>query len=62
MASYRVYKLDTNGKILGPPHIVDCDDDMSAITEAQAYVDGYDLEVWDLHRRVAVIPSVRSRR
>ena len=57
MPAYRVYKLDSHGKILGPPHIIECDDDAAAVTEATAYVDGFDLELWDHGRRVAVIPS-----
>ncbi|WP_168195367.1 hypothetical protein [Bradyrhizobium sp. NAS80.1] len=35
MSSYRVYVLDENGHVTGPPHVIMCDDDQQAIYYAK---------------------------
>lgn len=57
MRDYRIYRLDKNGHVLGPPVVVASDDDDSVIEEAKKYVDGVAVEVWDEARRVIVLPS-----
>ena len=57
MADYRIYKLDKDGRIVGPPEIVTCENDEAALVIAQQYVDGLAIELWADARRVALIPS-----
>jgi hypothetical protein len=57
MADYRLYRLDKDGHVQGPPVIVNCDDDEAAMAEAKQYVDGVAIEIWDGGRRVAFFPS-----
>ena len=57
MPDYRIYKLDKNGRVVGPAIIATCEDDDAALVVAQQYVDGLAIEVWADARRVAVIPS-----
>ena len=51
MPDYRLYFLDSNGKI---SHAVElqCDDDDSAIQLAEIHSDGRAMELWSLKRRV----------
>lgn len=57
MPDYRIYRVDKDGHVQGPSVIVSCEDDEAAIAEAKQYVDGLAIEVWDLARRVAHLPS-----
>ena len=53
VSAYRVYVLDENGHVLGPPNIVVCDDDAQAAHRAaRYYLNGKPIEVWDEARRV----------
>ena len=52
MTVYRVYKLREDGRISGPPHVIDCRDDETAMREARRLLRGYAREVWDLARLV----------
>jgi hypothetical protein len=52
MPIYRVYKLRDDGRISGPPHIIDCRDDETAVREARGVLNGHVREVWDLARFV----------
>jgi hypothetical protein len=56
MADYRLYRLDKDGHIQGPPVIVTCETDDAALSQAKQYVDGVAIEVWDCGRRVAFLP------
>jgi hypothetical protein len=56
MTEYRLYRVDDEGHIQGPPVIVSCDDDDAAIAQAKQYVDGVSIEVWDRARRIVRIP------
>ena len=57
MIAYRLYEIDEAGHVRGPPRIVRCKDDNSALSEAQQYVDGHAIEVWTEAKRVGLIPS-----
>lgn len=61
MAIYRVYKLGDDGRISGPPHVVDCRDDEAAMREAHRLLRGHVREVWDLARFVGRIVPARKR-
>jgi hypothetical protein len=53
MPTYRLYALDNHEHIAGPPQIITCDTDEEAIQQAQVFVDGRALELWELERLVA---------
>jgi hypothetical protein len=61
MAVYRVYKLRDDGRISGPPHVIDCRDDETAMREAGRLLRGHRREVWDLARFVGRIDPTRKR-
>ena len=60
MAVYRVYRLRDDGRISGPPHVIDCRDDEAAMRETRRLLAGYVCEVWDLARFVGRIDPVRK--
>jgi hypothetical protein len=49
---YRVYALDSEGHPIKAIRL-DCLDDQAAIESAKQYIDGRDIELWQLDRRVA---------
>src|SRR6202035_4385086 len=49
---YRVYALDSEGHPIKAIRL-DCPDDKAAIESAKQYIDGRDIELWQLDRRVA---------
>jgi hypothetical protein len=51
MAAYRIYRL-LNGHIMAPPVVIECATDTEAIHQAQRYLDGLDVELWEGPRRV----------
>ena len=55
MAVYRVYKIRDDGRVSGPPHVIDCRDDEAAMREAHRLLTGQVREVWDLARLVGRI-------
>jgi len=60
MPDYRLYFLDSHGKI---SHVFEfrCDADDSAIQLAETHADGRDMELWSLERRVrAFAPQPQS--
>jgi hypothetical protein len=61
MAVYRVYKLRDDGRISGPPHVIDCGDDEAAMREAHRLLKGHVREVWDLARFVGRIDPTGKR-
>jgi hypothetical protein len=61
MTVYRVYKLREDGRISGPPHVIDCRDDDAAMLEANRLLKGHVREVWDLARFVGRIDPARNR-
>jgi hypothetical protein len=61
MTVYRVYKLSEDGRVSGPPHVIDCRDDEAAMCEARSLLRGHVREVWDLARFVGRIDPARKR-
>ena len=61
MTIYRVYKLREDGRVSGPPHVIDCRDDEAALLEARRLFRGHLREVWDLARFVGRIDPVWKR-
>jgi hypothetical protein len=57
MISYRLYKLDAQGRIFGPPRVVHCEDDDAVLIEARKYIDGHAIEIWRDNKRVGLIPA-----
>jgi hypothetical protein len=43
---YRVYVLESDGRVATPPRVIECADDDHAISEARQYLDGKAVEVW----------------
>ena len=60
MAVYRVYKLRDDGRISGPPHVIDCQDDEAAMREVSRVLGSHVCEVWDLARFVGRIEPGRK--
>ena len=56
MADYRVYLVGTDGNFYSVVPLV-CADDAEAIEHAQRLAVGHDVELWQLDRKVAVIPG-----
>jgi hypothetical protein len=55
--AYRLYKIDRQGHVDGPPQILKCEDDDRALIEARSYVDGHAIELWRDDKRVGLIPA-----
>jgi hypothetical protein len=53
MADYRVYLVGTDGNFCDVVPLV-CADDVEAIEHAQRLAVGYDVELWQLDRKIAV--------
>lgn len=56
MFYYRIYPVNHEGHAVAPPHILRCEDDQAAMSEARKYVDGRAVEVWRDGDRVGAIP------
>jgi len=52
MPEYRAYIVGAEGHFIEAVGLV-CEDDQAAIKQAQALVDGHDVELWQLDRHVA---------
>ena len=52
MPQYRVFIIGLDGRFI-KAHELDCPDDSSATEAARQFVDGHDLELWCLDRKVA---------
>src|SRR6478736_2501547 len=48
---YRVYAVDTEGHFIKTIKL-DCPDDASATESARQFIDGLDIELWQLDRKV----------
>ena len=53
MADYRVYLVGTDGNFCDVVPLV-CADDVEAIEHAQQLAVGYDVELWQLDRKITV--------
>ena len=51
MIGYRVYFKDSDGHIIRRIDLT-CQDDEIAKQQAQKLVDGHDVELWQLHRKI----------
>ena len=47
MAHYRLYEVSSEGNILGPAHVAECDGDQEAIEQGQRLVNGAAVEIWE---------------
>jgi hypothetical protein len=56
MADYRAYLVGQDGHFHSF-EVVKAENDESAISTAKKFVDGHDVEVWLLDRKVAVLKS-----
>jgi len=52
-----LYRLDSGGRVSGPPRIVQCEDDDAVLIEARNYLDGHAIEIWRDNKRVGLIPA-----
>jgi hypothetical protein len=43
---YKVYVLDSAGRVSSPPKIIECDDDTEALKQAQQYLSSTPVEIW----------------
>lgn len=57
MATYRIYKLNRDDKIAGPPEVVECCDDADALQQARKLVADFAVEVWEGNRRVGSVSA-----
>jgi hypothetical protein len=51
MIGYRAYLIDAEGHIQGRIDLL-CEDDKTAKEQTQKLVDGHDVELWQLDRRI----------
>ena len=56
MADYRAYIVGSNGHFQDFK-VVDASTDEDAVESARKLVDGHDIEVWHLDRKLAVLKS-----
>jgi len=49
---YRIFFVNQERFITGPPKIIDCADDQEAIMHAKQFIDGRDIELWEKSRCV----------
>jgi hypothetical protein len=56
MAEYRVYLVDGDDHFFDTVHLT-CTDDAEAIEQALALAIGHGVELWQLDRKVAVLPD-----
>jgi hypothetical protein len=52
MPEYRAYFIGSDGHFYDAVHLV-CRDDADAIEKAKTLVDGHDVELWQLDRKIA---------
>lgn len=54
--TYRAYCVGRDGRLGSVPTVIEAADDDGAIEQARQLVDGTGIELWDLARRVVVLP------
>jgi hypothetical protein len=54
MPDYRAYIVGSDGRFQGF-EIIDAADDEAAVRAAKKFVDGHDVEVWQLDRKITVL-------
>jgi hypothetical protein len=55
MVDYRAYVLDKDGHIIKAEPL-SCESDDEAVTAAQLFVDGHDVEIWQRARFIRRLP------
>lgn len=55
MADYRAYIIGSDGHFKSY-EVIEAKDDDNAVKIAEKLVDGHDVEVWQLDRKIAVLP------
>jgi len=60
MAHYRAYLLDHDRHVISVANL-QCADEQEARERAQQLVDGNDIELWQLDRRIAVFEGAITR-
>jgi hypothetical protein len=53
MKEYRAYIIGPDGHVQGRVDLIDADDEETAKEQAKQYVDGHDVELWQLDRKIA---------
>jgi hypothetical protein len=56
---YRAYVMDDNNHIIKAVDL-DCENDVAAKERARQLVDGHDIELWQLDRKIAVFQSASN--
>ena len=56
---YRLYTLLRGDKIAGPATQVECSSDEEAISQAEKFINGLDIEVWQDARLITQLQSPR---
>ena len=54
---YKLYRLNKEGRVSGPPQIVQCEDDDAVLIEARKHANGYAIEIWRYDNRVGLISA-----
>jgi hypothetical protein len=62
MADYRVYELDSGGRVFSPARVIQCDDDEDALSRAAILSSGRAVEIWAGERRVGIVSPDRQAR
>lgn len=54
MVDYRVYIIGSDGHLYRSV-LLDCIDDAEAVEQAKKQLDGHDIELWHIDRKVAIL-------
>jgi hypothetical protein len=57
MRAYRIYVVTKEGRIAGPPQVIECADDQEAMGKAVQHTNGKAVELWNGARLVARFPG-----
>ncbi len=59
MPTYRVYLIDADDRVASY-RAIEADTDVEALEAARRFIDGCDVEVWDLDRRIGRLDRIRK--
>jgi hypothetical protein len=54
MVEYQVYMIGSDGRLYRSAPL-NCVDDAEAVEQAKQFLDGHDIELWQLDRKVAML-------
>jgi hypothetical protein len=57
---HRVFLGTHDGRISGPAHVIECEDDQEAMGRAIQHTNGKSAELWNGARRIARFPSDKA--